>query len=87
MHCRIELGSACGRKKWLQLARHFAPELATFGQEADAVLAAADALTQIETIDWFLVDGGYTLEQTREAMVTGLRRLLGPPAATAEGGR
>lgn len=67
----------------LQLARHFEAELTTFGLRADALLAAADGLTQIETIDWYLIDGGYTLEQTREALVTGLHRLLGPaPAAT-----
>ena len=62
----------------VQLSRHFAAELATFGGRADAILAAADALTQIETIDWYLVDGGYTLTQTREALVTGLDRLLTP---------
>lgn len=64
----------------LQLARHFEAELSGFGDQADAVLAAADALTQIETIDWFLVDGGYSADQVREALVTGLRRLLGPGA-------
>jgi len=62
----------------VQLSRHFATELATFGAQADAILAAADALTQVETIDWYLVDGGYTLDQTRDALVTGLHRLLGP---------
>jgi AcrR family transcriptional regulator len=68
----------------VQLARHFEAELTTFGAAADAVLAAADGLTQIETIDWFMVDGGYTLEQTKQALTTGLHRLLGPPAATTE---
>jgi len=68
----------------LQLARHFEAELTTFGLQADAILAAADGLTQIETIDWFLVDGGYTVEQAREALVTGLHRLLGG-AATDRG--
>src|SRR6266851_74460 len=67
----------------VQLSRHFAPELSTFGRQADAILAAADALTQIETIDWYLVDGGYTLDQTRDALLTGLHRLLGPRDATA----
>lgn len=71
----------------VQLSRHFEAELTTFGPQADAVLAAADALTQIETIDWFLVDGGYTVEQTRDALVTGLHRLLGPAAATTERSR
>ena len=62
----------------VQLSRQFATELSTFGSEADAVLAAADGLTQIETIDWYVVDGGYTLDQTRAALVAGLRRLLRP---------
>lgn len=66
----------------MQLVRHFEAELTTFGSQADAILAAADALTQIETIDWFVVDGGYTAAQTRDALVTGLHRLLGPAAAT-----
>ena len=60
----------------VQLSRNFAPELAEFGRSADAILAAADALTQIETIDWYLVDGGYTLAQTKAALITGLRQLL-----------
>jgi len=62
----------------LQLSRQFATELSGFGPSADAILAAADALTQIETIDWYLVDGGYTLGQARDALVAGLHRLLGP---------
>jgi TetR/AcrR family transcriptional regulator, regulator of autoinduction and epiphytic fitness len=61
----------------VQLSRHFAAELTTFGAQADAILAAADALTQIETIDWFMTDGGYTAEQTRDALMAGLHRLLG----------
>jgi AcrR family transcriptional regulator len=67
----------------VQLARQFGPELSVLGQEADAILAAADALTQIEVIDWFVADAGYTTEQARAAIVAGLRRLLGPgkPAA------
>lgn len=69
----------------VQLARQFETELATFGRQADAILAAADALTQLETIDWYLVDGGYTVEQTREALTAGLGRLLGPSGTTAEG--
>lgn len=64
----------------VQLARQFAPELATFGADADAIMAAADGLTQLEMIDWYLIDGGYTLEQTRDALIAGLRRLLGPGA-------
>ena len=47
----------------------------------EAILAAADALTQIETIDWYLVDGGYTLTQTKDALTTGLQRLLTPATA------
>jgi AcrR family transcriptional regulator len=62
----------------LQLARHFEAELAGFGDQADAVLAAADALTQIETIDWFMIDGGYTAAQARQALLIGLGRVLGP---------
>jgi len=66
----------------VQLSRHFARELATFGPRADVILAAADALTQIETIDWYLIDGGYTLAQTRDALIVGLERLLAPAADT-----
>lgn len=68
-----------------QLERQFAPELAELSQHAElaeqgqAALAAADVLTQIETIDWFLVAGGYTSDQARAAVTTGLLRLLGPP--------
>ncbi len=66
----------------IQLSRNFAAELAAFGRSGDAILAAADALTQIETIDWYLVDGGYTLAQTKEALTTGLHQLLdSKPAA------
>jgi AcrR family transcriptional regulator len=68
----------------VQLSRHFATELATFGPRAEAILAAADALTQIETIDWYLVDGGYTLTETRDALATGLDRLLAPDGETAD---
>jgi TetR/AcrR family transcriptional regulator of autoinduction and epiphytic fitness len=73
------------RRKLLraQLERQFEPELAELGQESMAALAAADALTQIETIDWFLIHGGYTADQAGAALVTGLGRLLGPTLAEA----
>jgi len=65
----------------IQLSRHFEAELKTFGGRADAILAAADALTQIETIDWYLIDGGYSMDQTRQALVVGLHKLLEPGQA------
>ena len=69
----------------VQLSRHFEAELTHVRRRRPTpILAAADALTQIETIDWFVVDGGYTVEQTRDALVTGLHRLLGPAAQPAE---
>jgi len=70
----------------IQLSRQFAAELAALGPLADPVLAAADGLTQLETIDWFIVDGGYNLEQTRDALVVALRLLLGTPGAAAAPG-
>ena len=63
-----------------QLERQFAPELADLGPQRQAALAAADALTQIETMDWFRFAGGYTSDQARAALATGLLRLLGPGA-------
>jgi len=69
----------------VQLSRHFATEFGAFGQRADAILAAADALTQIETIDWYLLDGGYTLAETKDAMVTGLHQLLGQGGGARDG--
>jgi AcrR family transcriptional regulator len=68
------------RRKLLrkQLERQFAAELAAMGDQAPAILAAADGLTQIETIDWFVLSGGCSIEQTNEALAAGLHRLLGP---------
>jgi AcrR family transcriptional regulator len=47
------------------------------GGLAEPLLAAADALTQIETIGWYRDRGGYSAEQTYESLVMALRRLLG----------
>jgi AcrR family transcriptional regulator len=73
-----------------QLEQQFAPEIAALRDDLDeqavpaagggtaAIVAAADALTQIETMEWFLTMGGYGLEQTHAALAAGLVRLLGP---------
>jgi TetR/AcrR family transcriptional regulator, regulator of autoinduction and epiphytic fitness len=61
-----------------QLERQFAAELDELGAEREPVLRAADAMTQIESVDWYLTCGGYTTEQTRAALAAGLRRLLQP---------
>jgi TetR/AcrR family transcriptional regulator, regulator of autoinduction and epiphytic fitness len=61
-----------------QLERQFAAELDGMGAEREPVLTAADAMTQIESVDWYLTRGGYTTEETRAALSAGLRRLLEP---------
>jgi len=62
-----------------QLEAHFAPELdACEPRRRRAMLAAADALTQIETIDLYRVHRGYSAAQTHELLVNALRALLDP---------
>jgi AcrR family transcriptional regulator len=61
-----------------QLEQQFAPELDLPEPERRAVLAAADALTQIETIDLYRVHRGYSATETHTLLVTALRMLLDP---------
>jgi AcrR family transcriptional regulator len=62
-----------------QLERQFAAEIAGLGALADPLVAAADGLSQLETIDWYRTAGGCTAEQTQRVLVAGLGRLLGSP--------
>ena len=60
-----------------QLEAHFAPELDPLPASVRrAVVAAADALTQIETIDFFRRARGFSPAQTSEALTIALRALL-----------
>jgi AcrR family transcriptional regulator len=60
-----------------QLERQFTPELDRLDdQPRDAVLAAADALTQIETIDLYRHNRGLSSQQTREMLQVALRALF-----------
>jgi AcrR family transcriptional regulator len=60
-----------------QLERQFAPELDRIEPEARrAVVSAADALTQIETIDLYRFHGGHSSSQTRAMLIVALRALL-----------
>jgi AcrR family transcriptional regulator len=64
----------------IQLDQQFAAEISTLtesGGIAEPALAAADALTQIETIGWYRDRGGYSAEQTHDSLVMALRSLLG----------
>ncbi|MGO9874990.1 MAG: TetR/AcrR family transcriptional regulator [Acidimicrobiia bacterium] len=63
-----------------QVEQQFAPELDLPEPERQAVLAAADALTQIETIDLYRVHRGYSSAETHTLLVTALRVLLDPAA-------
>ncbi|HEX5615810.1 MAG TPA: TetR/AcrR family transcriptional regulator [Acidimicrobiia bacterium] len=60
-----------------QVERHFAPELDVLDDRVrSAVLAAIDALTQIETIDLYRVHGGHSSSETHELFVIAVARLL-----------
>jgi TetR/AcrR family transcriptional regulator, regulator of autoinduction and epiphytic fitness len=60
-----------------QLEHHFARELAALDPpRRRAVLAAADALTQIETIELYRVQRGYSTAETHELLATALRILF-----------
>jgi TetR/AcrR family transcriptional regulator of autoinduction and epiphytic fitness len=60
-----------------QLEQQFAPELAALEPgPRRAVFAAADALTQIETIDLYRVHGGHSAAETHRLLVTALRTLF-----------
>lgn len=62
-----------------QLERQFAPELDAIDRGSrGAVLAAADALTQTETIDLYRHNGGLSADETREMLALALRALLVP---------
>jgi AcrR family transcriptional regulator len=62
-----------------QLDRHFAPELeARDARRRRSISAAADALTQIDTIDYLRQDRGLSNRQTRETLEDALTVLLGP---------
>ncbi len=60
-----------------QLERQFAAELDLLDPKARrALLAGADALTQIETIDLYRHDRRYSSSETREMLLLALRALL-----------
>jgi AcrR family transcriptional regulator len=60
-----------------QLERHFAPELEPRDARSRRTLgAAADALTQIDTIDYLRVHRGFSARQTRDLLADSLRALL-----------
>ena len=71
---RIDTGRRMLRE---QLERQFAPELDSLEPKARrAVLAAADALTQVETIDLYRNARRYSSGETRELLLIALRALL-----------
>lgn len=60
-----------------QAERQFAPELERLGpDERVAVLAAVDALTQIETLDLYRHLHGHSAKATRDMLTVALRALL-----------
>jgi AcrR family transcriptional regulator len=62
-----------------QLEQQFGPELqALDASRRRAVLEAADALTQIETIDIYRVHRGYSSNETHALLAEALRTLLDP---------
>jgi AcrR family transcriptional regulator len=71
---QLETGSRRFRD---QLARQFAPELDRLEPKPRrAVLAAADALTQIETLDVYRHQRRFSASETRELLLVALRALL-----------
>ena len=71
---QLETGS---RRFHAQLARQFALELDRLDPKPRrAVLAAADALTQIETLDVYRHQRRFSASETRELLLVALRALL-----------
>lgn len=69
------------RQLRVQVAAQFAPELAAMPRAtSDGVLAAADALCQMESIEQYRVRGGASSKETVALLVVALSRLLGTPA-------
>jgi AcrR family transcriptional regulator len=61
-----------------QLEEQFAPELGRLAARARRnTIAAADALTQIQTIDHLREHSGLSARVTRDVLVEGLHRLIG----------
>lgn len=62
-----------------QVAAQFAPELDRLPpRRRRALTGAADALTQLETLDYFRLDEGLSGRETREHLVVALRQILSP---------
>lgn len=67
-----------------QVEQQFAPELARIDPSARAaVLDAADALTQVETIELARHLERHDVAETRAMLTTGLRALLRPPRSSS----
>ena len=61
-----------------QLEQQFEPEFAAVAaEEREAVIAAADLLTQLDSIEQLRIDRRLTVNQTTAVLRTGLHRLLG----------
>ncbi len=74
IHAQLETGRAAMRA---QLDRQFAPELRPLTAAARRnVATAADALTQLEGIDYFRLHCGLSSRVTRDVLVDALTRLL-----------
>jgi len=62
-----------------QVEAQFAPELdALPARRRRALTAAADALTQLETLDYFRLDAGLSRRETREHLRLALGQILSP---------
>jgi AcrR family transcriptional regulator len=71
------------RELRLQVEEHFAPELAAMpARDRRNAVAAADALTQIETLDHLRVHAELSARLTRDVLRDALRRLLTPEEDT-----
>jgi AcrR family transcriptional regulator len=61
-----------------QLQQHFAPELTRMPpRESRSVAAAADAVTQMESLDLYHLTYGLSARTTRDVLIAALARLLG----------
>ena len=73
---QVEFRKSIFRK---QVKRIFAHEFDRMNEhESAAALNAVDALTQVESLDRYIVDLGYSADTTRELLLSALRSLVTP---------